>query len=186
VDNHQRVEEAAMNSRVESLCFCFLSLFLLSCLGFAGPKKEIQGQVADTGSLLKVHTVCLDTSALAKPELGLLKRVVNRATKPNGVLSKLNWQLLDACDSADAIVKLDMRDRDKESWDDAHAPASSGVGLGISTVTSVTVAQAKMLVTNRASGKTLYQVEGKPRNDGESAFESVFSKLLGDVKALPR
>ncbi len=87
------------------------------------------------GSLLKVHTVCLDTSALTKPELGLLKRVVNRATKPQGVLSRLNWQLQDACDSVDAIVKLDMRDRDKESWDDAHAPASAGVGLGISTVT---------------------------------------------------
>jgi len=174
-----------MNSRVKFLCFCFLSLFLLPCLGFAAPKKEMQGQVADAGSLLKVHTVCLDTDALSKPQLGLLKRVINHATKPNGVLAKLNWQLLDACDSADAVVKLDLRDSDKESWDDAHAPAGSGGISGISTVTSITVAQAKMFVTNRASGKTLYQVEGKPRNDGESAFESVFSKLFSDVKALP-
>ncbi len=175
-----------MNSQAKSLWLCFLSFLLLSSLLFSSPKKETQGHVADAGGLLRVHSVCLDTSALTKPQLSLLKRVINHATKPNGVLSKLNWQLQDACDSADAIVKLDMRDRDKESWDDAHAPASAGVGSGISTVTSITIAQAELLVTNRASGKTLYQVEGKPRNDGESAFESVFSKLLGDVKALPR
>ncbi|MGA2078112.1 MAG: hypothetical protein ABSH52_31870 [Terriglobia bacterium] len=174
-----------MNSQAKSLTLCLLSLFLLSCLAFAGPKKEAQGQVADAGGLLKVHTVCLDTDSLTKPQLGLLKRVVNRATKPKGVFGKLNWQLLDACDGADAIVKLDMQDRDKESWDDAHAPSSSGVGLGVSTVTTLTVAQAKMVITNRASGTTLYQVAGKPRNDGESAFESVFSKLLDDLKALP-
>ena len=174
-----------MNSRVESLCLCLFSLFLLTCLAFAGPENEIEGQVADAGSLLKVHTVCLDTDSLTKPESGLLKRVVNRATKPKGALSKLNWQLLDACDSADAIVKLDMRDRDTESWDDSHPPAEFGNGLGDSRVVMHTFAQAKMLVTNRASGKTLYQVEGKPHNDGESAFESVFSKLFSDVKALP-
>jgi hypothetical protein len=174
-----------MNFRAESLWSCLLSLFLLSCLAFAGPKNDTQGQVADAGGLMRVHTVCLDTSALTKHQLGLLKRVVDRATKPNGALTKMKWQLLDACDSADAIVKLDMRDQDKQSWDDAHAPVSFGVGLGVSTVTSLTVAQAKMLIANRASGTTLYQVEGKRRNDGESAFESVFSKLLSDFKALP-
>jgi hypothetical protein len=41
-----------------------------------------------------------------------------------------------------------------------------------------------MLIANRASGTKLYQVEGKPRKDGESAFESVFSKLLRDFKTL--
>ena len=173
-----------MNSRRESLWMFFLALLLSSCLAFAGPKKEPQGQVTDAGGLLKVHAVCLDTSTLTKPQLGLLKRVLNRAAKPNGVFSKLNWQLLEACGGADAIVKLDMRDRDKESWDDARVPTSPGGGLGPSTVRSLTVAQAKMLITSRASGATLYQVDGKPRNDRESAFESVFSKLLSDVTAL--
>jgi hypothetical protein len=171
-----------MIHRAKSCWSCLLSLSLLSCPAFASPKNETQGQVADGDGLLKVHTVWLDTSALNKRQLGLLKRVVNRATKPKGVLTKLNWQLLDACDSADAIVKLDIRDREKESWDDAHAPRG---GVVISMVTSVTVAQAKMLITNHASAKTLYQVEGKPRNDEESAFGSVFSKLLDDIKALP-
>jgi hypothetical protein len=174
-----------MNSRIESLWIGFLALFLLSCLAIAVPKKEPQGQVADAVGLAKVHTVCLDTNLLTKPQLALLKRVVNHATKPKGVFGKLNWQLLDACGSADAVVKLDMRDRDKESWDDWHAPGGGEGISGISTVTSLTIAQAKMLITNRASGKTLYQVEGKPRDDGEGAFDSVFSKLLDDVKALP-
>ncbi len=174
-----------MNSRIESLWIGFLALFLLSCLAIALPKKETQGQVADAVVLAKVHTVCLDTNSLTKRQLASLKRVVNHATKPNGVLAKLNWQLLDDCSSADAIVKLDMRDRHKESWDYAHAPGGGEGISGTSMVTSVTVAQAKMLITNRASGKTLYQVDGKPRNDGESAFNSVFSKLLDDVKALP-
>jgi hypothetical protein len=134
--------------KVNVLVYFALVISLRSPHAFASPKNGTQGQVADGGGLPKVHTVCLDTSALTKPELGLLKRVVNRATKPKGVLTKLNWQLLEACDHADAVVKLDIRDRDKESWDDAHAPGGGDVGGAM--VTSVTVAQAKMLVTNHA------------------------------------
>lgn len=175
-----------MNFQVKSLWTYFPALFLLACLTFAGPNNDTQGQVADAAGLLRVHTVCLDTGDLIKAQLGLLKRVINRAKKQNGVFTKLNWQLLDACGGADAIVKLNLEERDKESWDDAHAPGSGGgVGLGISTVTSTTYSRAKMLITNRPSGTPLYKVDGKPRNDGESAFESVFSKLLTDVQALP-
>jgi hypothetical protein len=173
-----------MSFPAKFLPLCLLSFLLLACPAFAGPKDETQGQVADAGGLLRVHTVCLETSALSKPELGFLKRVINRATKPNGVLAKLNWQLLDTCGSADAIVKLNMEERDKESRDDSHH-GLYGNDLWDSTVRTQTLAQAEMLITNRASEKTLYLVAGKLRNNGEGAFESVFAKLLSDVKALP-
>ena len=119
--------------KVKVLVYCALVISQLSCHTFASPKNETQGQVADAGGLLKVQTVCLDTSALSKRQSGLLKRVVNRARKPKGVLSKLNWQLLDACDGAEAVVNLDIRDREKESWDDAHAPGGGEVGPSLVT-----------------------------------------------------
>ncbi|SPE29464.1 exported hypothetical protein [Acidobacteriia bacterium SbA2] len=173
-----------MYSQAKSLWLCSLSFFLLSSLLFSSAKKETQGHVADAGGLLRVHSVCLDTTALTKPQLGLLKRVINHAIKPNGVLAKLNWQLLDTCGSADAIVKLNMEERDKESWDDSHR-GLYGNDLYDSTVRTQKLAQAEMLITNRASEKTLYLAAGKLRNNAEGAFESVFAKLLNDVEALP-
>ena len=173
-----------MNTQWKSLWACVSPLLLLPCLAFASPKKENQGHVADAGDLLKIRTVCLDTSALNRPQLALLKRVVNHATKPNGVLAMLNWQLLDTCGSADAIVKLNMEERDKKSWDDSHRGVY-GNDLWNSTVRTQASAQAEMLITNRASEKTLYRVGGGLRNNGEGAFKSVFSKLLSDIKALP-
>jgi len=54
-------EEYSM--KVNVLVYCALVISLLSCDAFASPKKETQGQVADGGGLLKVHTVCLDASS---------------------------------------------------------------------------------------------------------------------------
>ena len=173
-----------MDSQAKSIWLCSLSFLLLSSLLFSSPKKETQGHVADAGGLLRVQSVCLDTTALTRSQLGLLKRVINRATKPNGVLAKLNWQLLDTCGSADAIVKLNMQEHDKESRDDSHRGVY-GNDLWDSTVRTQRLAQAEMLITNRASQKTLYLAAGKRRNNGEGAFERVFAKLLTDVNALP-
>jgi len=174
-----------MNFHLKSLSAC-LPFLLLSCVALANPKNEAHGKVANADSLLRVRTICLDTSALSTTQLGFLKRVIKQAIKPKGVFTKLNWQLHDNCNSADATVKLNMDEREKESWDDAHAPAGAAGGAGgMSTVTMHTFAQAKMIVTQTASGAVFYQVDGKPKNDRVSAFESVFSKLLTDVQGLP-
>jgi hypothetical protein len=44
-----------------------------------------------------------------------------------------------------------------------------------------------MFITNRAPGKTLCQTEGGPvSDDRQGAFATPFSKLLKDLKTLPK
>jgi hypothetical protein len=102
-----------MNTQWKSLWACLPSLLLLSCVSLAGPEKKTQGQVADAGALLKVHTFCLNTNTLTTQQEDSLKKVLARAGKPKGVLTKLNWKLLDSCDSSDATVTVKMEEHEE-------------------------------------------------------------------------
>jgi hypothetical protein len=49
------------------------------------------------------------------------------------------------------------------------------------------ISQARMFITNQASGKLLYQVNGGLANDDRlGAFTSAFSKLLKDLRTLSK
>ncbi len=165
-----------------------LALYLLPCISFAGQGKQTHGEVADADSLLKIHTFCLDSSQLTPHQLTDLQRFAAQAGKPKGVFTKLHWQRLDSCSSAEATVKLTMEESER------LGPAGDGTnGTGGSlqnmatALKTVKLQQAKMLITNRASGKTLYQAEGGEfTDDREGAFGSAFSKLLKDLKALSK
>ncbi len=52
-----------------------------------------------------------------------MKKVLARASKSKGVLTKLNWKLLDSCDSADATVNLKMEEHEEA------APAGGNVSM---------------------------------------------------------
>ncbi len=160
-----------------------LALYLLPCISFAGQEKPPHGDVADAGSLLKVHTFCLDTSQLTPDQLRDLQRFAAQAGKPKGVFTKLHWQRLDSCSSAEATVILTMEESER------LGPAGDGTTLQNEAyaLKTVRLQQAKMLITNRASGRTLYQAEGGEfTDDREGAFGSAFSKLLKDLKALSK
>jgi len=160
-----------------------LVLCLLPCPSFAGQGKPTHGDVSDADSLLKVRTFCLDSSQLTARELTDLERFAAQAGKPKGVLTKLHWQRADSCRNADATVKLTM--------DEYQGLGSSGNGTSLQNPTAAlkaeTYSRAKMFITDRASGKTLYKVEGKEfTDDRQSAFEDTFSKLSKDLKALAK
>lgn len=160
-----------------------LALCLLSCIAFAGQDKPAHEGVSDAGGLLKIHTFCLDSSALTPHQSADLQKFAAQAGKPKGVFSKLNWQRLDSCSSAAAAVKFKMNDYERLG--------AAGDGTTLQNPTAAlkaeTLSQARMLITDRASGKTLYQVEGKEyTDDRQAAFANTFAKLLKDLKTLSK
>jgi len=158
-----------------------LSLLLLSGVSFAADGRKTRGEVKDPGGLLKVHTFCLDQSDLPRETVSDLKKFAEDAGKPRGLFSKLQWQPVDNCSSADVTVKLTLEAHEK------LALAGDGTAMQdmSEAVRSEMISRVKMLVTDRESGRTLYQVDGGPvTNDRQGAFASPFSKLLKDLKTL--
>jgi hypothetical protein len=168
---------------MKSLSAFLLAVFLVACIAFAGQGKKTQGRVQDADGLLKVHTFCLDASALTPDQSASLEKFVAQASKPKGVFAKLNWHLMDSCSSADATVKLTMEDHQ----DTSPTGDSTVVGDMRTVMKLVMISQAKMFITNPASGKMLYQVNGGLANDDRlGAFASPFLKLLKDLRTLPK
>jgi len=160
-----------------------LALCLLSCIAFAGQEKPTHEGVADAGGLLKIHTFCLDSSELTPHQSADLQKFAAQAAKPKGLFTKLHWQRVDSCSSADATVKLTMNEHER------MAPAGDGSRLEdkSAALTVETFSQARMLITDRASGKTLYQTDGKEyTDDRQAAFANTFAKLLKDLKTLSK
>jgi hypothetical protein len=168
---------------MEPLSGFLLAVFLLVCISFAGQGKNTHERVENADGLLKVHTFCLDTSRLTPDQSVDLEKFVKQASKPKGVFTKLNWQLRDSCSSVDASVKLIMDDRHETepAADDAYVDDRR------TAMKRVRISQAKMFITNQASRKMLYQVTGvQAYDDRFGAFASPFSKLLKDLKTLPK
>jgi hypothetical protein len=160
-----------------------LALYLLSSPSFAGQGKQPHGEVTDADGLLKVHTFCLDTSQLTPHQLSDLRTFTVSADKAKGVFAKLHWQHLEGCGTADATVKLSMEETER------LGPAGDGTPLQNTSgaLIAVKLQRAKILVTNRASGKALYQAEsGEFTDDREGAFGGAFSKLLKVLKTLSK
>jgi len=168
---------------MKSLSAFLLAVFLLVCISFAGQGKKTHERVEDADGLLKVHTFCLDASTLTPDQSADLVKFVAQASKPKGVFTKLNWQLMDSCSSVDATVKLTMDDRQET----APTGDNTLVADTRTVMKLVMISQAKMFITNQASGKMLYQVNGGLANDDRlGAFASPFSKLLKDLRTLPK
>jgi len=165
---------------------CVTTLLLLSCILFAGPKEETQGEVADAAGLLKVRTFCLDVSQFTPQQTGSLKRFVAEASKPKGVFAKLNWQLVDNCRSADATVQLVMLEhKETEAAGSGTVSAEGAGGVMASNLRVQVLSQTNVRVSENVGAITLYHVNGAVRRDQVSALESPFTKLLKDLKALP-
>ena len=168
---------------------CATVLLVVSCIAFAGLKKETQGSVVDAAGLLKVRTFCLDVSQITPAQAGSLKRFLAAASKPKGVFAKLNWTLVDSCNGADGVVTLTMVEHEQTAPAGEHV-SNSDLVMQTSTMSSQlkiqTISQANMLIANRASGADLYHVTGAERENRVSALESPFLKLLNDLKALPQ
>ena len=175
-----------MNAPWKSLWVCAPALLLLTCVAFAGPEKKPEGQVADAGGLLKVHTFCLDITTLAPAQEASLRKVLSQAVKPKGALTRLHWQVLDSCGSADATVTLKIEQHEESVPTGDYGAMVSPMPERERTprLKSKTISQVKMTIADRASGTALYQVNGAPRDSEQSAFESPFTKLSKDVAAL--
>jgi hypothetical protein len=157
-----------------------LALCLLSSLAFAGQEKPPHGDVIDADSLRKVHTFCLDKSLLTTQQLKEFSLFTAHAQKPKGVLSKLNWHLMDDCGDADATVLLTMEETERR-----HKNVILYDPCG--RLKTERVQRAKLLITSGASGKTLYQGEsGDFIDDRQDAFGSVFSHFLKQLKSLSK
>jgi hypothetical protein len=142
--------------------------------------------VADAGGLLKVHTFCLDTNTLTTQQEDSLKKVLAGGSKSKGALTKLNWKLLDSCESADATVTMKMEEHEESvpTGDNGSVGGPPEARQNTIRLKSKVVSQAKMSVADRASGTMLYRADGAERDNEVSAFESPFIKLSKDVTSL--
>ena len=177
-----------MNSPLKDFSMYVLAVLLLSPVPLAGSGKKMQGQVADAGGLLKVHTFCFDLSDLTSQQAAGLKKFIAEASKPKGAFAKLNWQLRETCDNADAKVALSMEEREQTAPAGEHV-GNSNIPLETPTMSSQmklqVITRARMVVANRESGKPLYMGAGAERDNRVSALESLFTNLLKDLNALP-
>jgi len=158
-------------------------LLLLPSSSWAAPGNGSLGNMADSAGLLNVHTFCFQPGALTPSQQGDVDKFVSRGNSHKGLLTKMGWQALSDCSKADALVKLTLNERDEP----VAAVDSANLGNAAAAMTTETVSRAKMVVTDRTSGKELYEVEGEAiHSNRQGAIASPFTKLSKDLKSLSK
>ncbi|MGD0224946.1 MAG: VWA domain-containing protein [Terriglobia bacterium] len=135
----------------------------------------------DREALRGVRTFCVDTSYLQAEVASDIKTFVAKENQPRRLLKHLNWQLVDQCAAADAVIRIYFAH--SESY---LTVANKDQRGGTTSSDSVeTVTQVVLLVYDRASVRLLYRTEVKDRAANRVALlKSPFSKLVKDVKAI--
>ena len=123
----------------------------------------------------------MDTSYLQAEVASDIKTFVAKENQPRRLLKHLNWQLVDQCAAADAVIRIYFAH--SESY---LTVANKDQRGGTTSSDSVeTVTQVVLLVYDRASVRLLYRTEVKDRAANRVALlKSPFSKLVKDVKAI--
>jgi len=158
-----------------------LTLAPLPGLSFA---KKPLGEAANPDELLRVQSYCIDTSKLWAAEAGDVRKFIEKQSPPKGLLGKLPWKLVENCAQADAVISLKF-----ETSSRLRPAGGSALGTGTAALNSVPEAtySAKMSITDRASQKPLYQVEGEAVTTfRDRSLNSPFSKLIRDLKTLSK
>ncbi len=163
-----------------SLLFVFL---LTVSASLPAKEKKTLGEVSDAGPLLNIRTFCLDATKLSTSQSADARKFVAEQSEPKKVLGKLGWRAVDDCSQADAVIRLEF-----EEGMEVGQTSGGGTLQGAPT-TSVpeAVYKTRLYVTDRASGRLLYRVEGESiRMRRENSIASPFSKLQRDFKTLSK
>jgi len=147
-----------------------LIIILLVGTAALAKQKKLIGKAADPSALLKVQTFCVDPGQLAGAQADDLKHFVAEQSKPARILTKLPWRLDSACTNPDAVATLSVQ----------FTSETAGGAYGISVINTRNYLST-LSVSERSSGKVLYQVKGDQNMREDDSFISPFAKLEKDL-----
>ena len=83
---------------------------LLSAIPLIAKDKELGGYVLDAATFQGIHTYCIDTHTLPPREVKVIGALISRESRPQGLLARLPWRRLPACQPGvpDAIVRMEF------------------------------------------------------------------------------
>jgi hypothetical protein len=171
------------------LLFALISLALPLVTAAA---KKPAGKVWDAARLAKIHSYCIDSSALAGYEAYDIERFIENEGKPKHLLARLPWTLVSDCSRSDAVVKVNFR-RLRKTIDiqvgEPHAedqtfPYEYRAALEVSGETSAQVlyeVEAAPLL-NSMTGQTVAPEEEPDHTQRYDATRRAFWALIQDVQ----
>ncbi len=145
-------------------------ILLLAATAVSAKQKKLIGNAPDPSALLKVQTFCVDPGQLSGVQADDVKHFVAEQSKPGRILTKLPWKLTSDCSSADAVATFSVEFRNQPDM----AAASAGVFNQRTYLPT-------LFITERSSGKTLYQVKGDSNMREDDSFITPFFKLQKDL-----
>jgi len=145
---------------------------------FAKDVKTL-GQVPDPDALAKVKTYCIDPARGSQADAAQVQKFAADEAGPKRTLGKLSWALTDDCTKADAVMSFKFQLTQKVAY------ASDSAGVATAGNVPVDAYVATMTVSDRGSGKLLYQVNGEAtENTGYRSMVNSVQKLAKDLKKL--
>lgn len=145
---------------------------------FAKDVKTL-GQVPDPDALAKVKTYCIDPLKGSQADAEEVRKFAGDENSPKRTLGKLRWTLKEDCTQADAVMsfKFELTQKVAYAADSANVQTAGNV--------PVDAYEATMTVSDRASGKLLYKVNGEAtENTGYRSMVNSVQKLARDLKKL--
>lgn len=155
-------------------------LMAIACTApsFAKNAKTL-GQVPDPDALAKVKTYCIDPVKGSQADAGEVRKFAADENDPKKTLGKLRWTLMDGCAQADAVMSFNFQLTQKVAYGASSTDVSTAGNVPVNAYV------ATLSVSDRASGKVLYKVDGEAtENTGYRSMVNSVQKLAKDLKKL--
>jgi hypothetical protein len=151
-----------------------------------GRGRKASGEILDPQGFKSVHTYCIDVRDLSPHYAQMVKSFFNEQDKPNSLVSEMPWKLVNDCSQADAIMTFKFLETSEIEQASGGGSASAGAVAPLEGGTvQQTWFEVTAVVTDRASQKEVYQVQGfRAPGRGERAMEKTFKALAKDVKSV--
>jgi len=143
--------------------------------------NEVCGEPNNPEALRKIKVVCLDTSNLDSAVARDVKAFVSEENRPDHLLGRLNWEFVEGCPSADAVIRVYFVSTERYVTEPAP---NSGLGVGVSSLGAYKPAtRLVLLVYDRASVRVLFRSEGIfPGNKRTAQLKGQFGRLVKEVR----
>ena len=158
--------------------FVFLIAAACATVSLAKEPKTL-GKVTDPDALAKVKSYCIDTSKGSPAEIAEVKKFADEETDPKKSLGRLGWTRAEDCSQADALMRFGFQQTTKVEQ------AGNSVEVQTSNNVPVDAYVATLIVSDRASGRPLYQVKGEETESARyRSMVNAVQKLTKDLKKL--
>lgn len=158
-----------------------LVLFMATVCATTSLAKEVKalGQVPDPDALAKVETYCIDPMKGSQADAAEVRKFAADESGPKKILGKLRWTLTGDCSRADAVMSFNFQLTQKVAYGASSTDVSTAGNVPVDAY------EAAMTVSDRASGKLLYKVNGEAtENSGYRSMVNAVQKLSKDLKKL--